>query len=1124
MVNANIKVKRSRKTKSNATEIQMLVQSNSEDTYDIFDGQAIINSLKKELDMSEEDAISIAKKVEDHLIKANFKVVSSSFIRSLLNQILTDYGYAKWIKYSSLSIPVYDVKQLIEEHNSENSNTAFSPESINLTIAGQILKQFALREIFDKDVAESHIKGDIHIHDLDFANRIYCSGNNPEYIKKHGLKLNGIMTQSSPSRHALTLVNHLSCFTNYLQCFFSGAIGWEAVNMYFAPLLVNKSKEELKQVAQHLIYSFAQLAGARGGQTAFTDFNMYLRVPEHYKNTKAVGAGGEYTGKTYAEYENEMRAFLVAILEVLSDGDANNANFAFPKILLHITKKDKDDEIMNLVGSINSKRGSVYILYDKGDSVKISQCPLDGNETVMSLHKTYDIPIIRRIDSFKVGEEHEIYSDGEFVKGIFNEYPNQKMYKIGLTNKHSITMSENHLNLCIVDKDRKDMQTLSLKEIKDKFENGEDVWLPYSNSIFKGSGGNFELGYIVGCFAGDGNGTFEHDSKTVKFCLSKGFKDKIKDRLIEYVTRYFGGNHSISGKEEEKGYFLRFSSQALLAYCREFIVGIKRDKHYHTKLFAMSEEFRRGVFEGHLDTDGRACQNRIYTGSSEMVKSIIALATTLGTVTSVNEDMRDNRLGNDVVYCVLVFKNNMPVYKDIYFKYHNKTWIRINSIDFIGNRTGYCFEVTNSAPVFTVMSSGILTHNCRLSINLTKDEVTRMTNAPEEMRFSAWQNVTLILPRIAYKHRTVAQIHKEIDRLLHIVMKAHINKRDYILKLLAKGNDGCLNFLTTGMDGKPYTRPEEAKFLVGIIGLNEMVQCLTGKQLHESDDALLTGLNIMAYIYKSMNTIAAKYGLTCLLEETPAEGLSLRSALLDLKQFPQAQNYIKGNIETGNIYYTNSVHLSYEANVDILTRIEKQSKFAPMIQAGSIIHNWFGEHEPDPTALKNLYFKVLEHTNAVQTADSPDMTVCESCHSMSKGLHTECPKCKSTKVYQMTRITGYFSKTSGWTKSKLAELKDRVRVNLEMTSVDTSVNATGEVIYFFSKPDCEKCDFVKKQLLSIEHTDKINIVDTKTYDGLALACYYDINLLPAIIKVVDGHVISKLEQTGSFLKWIKENI
>lgn len=787
MVNANIKVKRSRKTKSNATEIQMLVQSNSEDTYDIFDGQAIINSLKKELDMSEEDAISIAKKVEDHLIKANFKVVSSSFIRSLLNQILTDYGYDKWIKYSSLSIPVYDVKQLIEEHNSENSNTAFSPESINLTIAGQILKQFALREIFDKDVAEAHIKGDLHIHDLDFANRIYCSGNNPEYIKKHGLKLNGIMTQSSPSRHALTLVNHLSCFTNYLQCFFSGAIGWEAVNMYFAPLLVNKSKEELKQVAQHLIYSFAQLAGARGGQTAFTDFNMYLRVPEHYKNTKAVGAGGEYTGKTYAEYENEMRAFLVAILEVLSDGDANNANFAFPKILLHITKKDKDDEIMNLVGSINSKRGSVYILYDKGDSVKISQC-------------------------------------------------------------------------------------------------------------------------------------------------------------------------------------------------------------------------------------------------------------------------------------------------------------------------------------------------CRLSILLSESEINRMTEAPEEMRFSAWQNVTLILPRIAYKHRTVAQIHKEIDRLLHIVMKAHINKRDYILKLLAKGNDGCLNFLTTGMDGKPYTRPEEAKFLVGIIGLNEMVQCLTGKQLHESDDALLTGLNIMAYIYKSMNTIAAKYGLTCLLEETPAEGLSLRSALLDLKQFPQAQNYIKGNIETGNIYYTNSVHLSYEANVDILTRIEKQSKFAPMIQAGSIIHNWFGEHEPDPTALKNLYFKVLEHTNAVQTADSPDMTVCESCHSMSKGLHAECPKCKSTKVYQMTRITGYFSKTSGWTKSKLAELKDRVRVNLEMTSVDTSVNATGEVIYFFSKPDCEKCDFVKKQLLSIEHTDKINIVDTKTYDGLALACYYNINLLPAIIKVVDGHVISKLEQTGSFLKWIKENI
>lgn len=979
-----------------------------------------------------------------------------------------------------------------------------------------ITKIKKVNKVYDiTTVSHTLLCNDIHVHN--------CSGNSLEYIKKYGLKLPNISAQSAPAKHALTLVNHISCFANYLQCYFAGAIGYSCVNTFFAPFIEGMDYEEVKQVAQHLIFSFAQLAGSRGGQTAFVDFNVDLKVPGYLKQTPAVGKGGKYTGKTYEAYENEMRVFLKAIFEVIMDGDANGANFSFPKILLHLTEENLSDELLDMACEVNSKRGSIYILYDRGTSVKVAQCPLDGNETVMALHKTYNIPIIRRIDSFKVGEEHEIYSDGEFVRGVFNEYPNQKMYKVGLTNKHSITMSENHLNLCIIDKDRKDMQTLSLKEIKDKFENGEDIWLPYSNSIFKGNGGNFELGYIVGCFAGDGNGTFEDDSKAVRFCLSKGFKDKIKDRLIEYVTRYFGGNYNISGKEEEKSYFLRFSSQALLAYCREFIVGIKRDKHYHTKLFAMSEEFRRGVFEGHLDTDGRACQNRIYTGSSEMVQSIISLATTLGTVTSVNEDTRDNRLGSDVVYCVLVFKNNMPVYRDIYFKHHNKTWIRINSIDFVGNRTGYCFEVTNSAPIFTVMSSGILTHNCRLSLQLSAEDLDQITKHPEEIRFSAWQNITLNLPRIAYKSKSIHDAYKEIDRLMELAMRGHINKYNYICKLLDKGKNGCLAFLAEGMDGKPYLRREQAKFLVGMCGLNECVKVLTGNEMHENEESFKEGIKLVAYLNKSMKKYAEEYKIECLLEETPGEGAAGRFALLDLKMFPKSIEIVKGDIRTDYVYYTNSVHFAYNAQLDILTRIRKQSKFAPMIQAGSIIHNWMGEHEPDPQSLKKMYEYTLKYTQAAQTSDSPDMTVCKDCHTMSKGFYDKCPKCGSINTYQETKITGYFSKVSGWSKGKLAELKDRVRVNFEMPL--SKINNDGkEQILFFSKHNCPKCEVVKNQILTKpEVVEKLSIIDIQTFDGLALACYYNVDKLPAILKVKGEEIISRLDQEGSFLKWVKDN-
>ncbi|HOD39862.1 MAG TPA: hypothetical protein PKL57_04845, partial [Candidatus Wallbacteria bacterium] len=62
-------------------------------------------------------------------------------------------------------------------------------------------------------------------------------------------------------------------------------------------------------------------------------------TPEHFKNTPAIGPGGEYNGRTYADYETETRRFLNAIFDVLFDGDANHANIAFPKILMHVNNQ-----------------------------------------------------------------------------------------------------------------------------------------------------------------------------------------------------------------------------------------------------------------------------------------------------------------------------------------------------------------------------------------------------------------------------------------------------------------------------------------------------------------------------------------------------------------------------------------------------------------------------------------------------------------------------------------------------------------------------------------------------------------------------------------------------------------
>jgi anaerobic ribonucleoside-triphosphate reductase len=150
-----------------------------------------------------------------------------------------------------------------------------------------------------------------------------------------------------------------------------------------------------------------------------------------------------------------------------------------------------------------------------------------------------------------------------------------------------------------------------------------------------------------------------------------------------------------------------------------------------------------------------------------------------------------------------------------------------------------------------------------------------------------------------------------------------------------------------------------------------------------------------------------------------------------MKYYPnQTLGVLKGQVETDQYYYTNSVHLATDAPIDYVERVTKQSLFHPLIKAGAIIHIWLGEHQPPAASIQKFVEKIFWDTNAAQVAFSPEFTVCNSCARTSRGLSRECPKCGSEDTYGITRIVGYYSKVSTWNKGKLGELKERSRTSL----------------------------------------------------------------------------------------------
>ena len=677
------------------TDMALFVRTSDESMYG-WERQRIVDALIRETYVDLDTAKEIAREVEELIATSKIKMITAPLIRELVDTKLVERGLEQARRmHTRLGMPLYDVDQLILHPNKENANVPHGPEATNLTLAERIKKEYALLSVFSQEVADAHMRGDIHLHDLGFVDRPYCSGQSLEYIKRFGLSLPNPIAMAKPAKHPEVLLAHMVKFAAALQSNFAGAIGWDSVNLFFAPYLVGMSDRDLEQLAQMMIFEFSQQAVARGGQAIFTDLNLYWEIPKPFEDVPAIGPGGEMTGTMYSEYMKEAQRFAWALFDVYLNGDGSGRPFFFPKPMVHITEKffktPGHMDFLNHICEVASEKGNTYFVFDRGETAKISEC-------------------------------------------------------------------------------------------------------------------------------------------------------------------------------------------------------------------------------------------------------------------------------------------------------------------------------------------------CRLSFKLDQTDLED-AKQPWKMRYCALQNVTLNLPRIAYLSKgDDTQLFSKITEFIEMAVRAHLEKKNFIEKLLSLGEKGPLALLAMNRDGSPYLRMQRASFLIGMGGLNERVQIHTGQELHQSKQAFKFGLKVIAHMKLVVEKLSERYGMRFVLEQTPAESTAYRFAKLDLKYHsPKSGHIVKGDISKGEVYYTNSTYLNNSAVLNPIERVRQEGLFHPLIEAGALTHIWLGEAKPSKSSMANFVIKTFQWTQNDQIAFSPEFTTCNFCHRTTRGLRSTCAYCGSGDVDGITRITGYFTKTSSWNKGKLGELKNRYR-------------------------------------------------------------------------------------------------
>ncbi|MCK9585560.1 anaerobic ribonucleoside-triphosphate reductase, partial [Methanothrix soehngenii] len=359
----------------------------------------------------------------------------------------------------------------------------------------------------------------------------------------------------------------------------------------------------------------------------------------------------------------------------------------------------------------------------------------------------------------------------------------------------------------------------------------------------------------------------------------------------------------------------------------------------------------------------------------------------------------------------------------------------------------------NQLPAYRGAGEGISCYQCcayQFAATFSSDD-----QFDDKLRFrdgkhfsmGSWQVVSLNCPRAAYLARGDDDLLFEYLReLMDTSVEIFKVKRQWMNQII---NNHRMPFATqqprdpiTGEMGSVAVGLDALVYTIGVVGVNEMVQFHTGKQMHESKEAWKLAVRAMTEMEIYARKLSEQHGMTIALARTPAETTAQRFAVSDLihEEFRDcAERVVKGDLDALRrnlhktrdlpVYYTNGTHLPPSADVTIFERAKLEHVFFPIVDGGNIFHVFLGEATPDPQGLMDFGLRLARETQIGYFTFTKDMTVCLGCSQVSGGLEDKCPNCGSENVDHISRITGYLQAVSGWNSAKRQELKDRKKYN-----------------------------------------------------------------------------------------------
>ncbi|WPX09317.1 ribonucleoside triphosphate reductase [Anaerocellum danielii] len=348
-----------------------------------FDRKKIENAIFKAAKAVGGSDYSIAEKLTDQVIeileqKFGYSIPHVEDIQDIVEKVLIENGHAKTAKayilyrkqhqdmreFKNLFLDIENtVDQYIGKMDwrvNENSNMSYSLQGLNNHISTAVISKYWLNKIYPKEVAEAHINGDFHLHDLGVLG-VYCCGWDLRDLLLNGFTGVEGKVASRPAKHFRSALGQIVNFFYTLQGEAAGAQAFSNFDTYLAPFIYydKLTYSDVKQALQEFVFN-TNVPTRVGFQSPFTNITLDLVPPSTLKDEPVI-VGGQIMDRTYKEFQREMDMFNMAFAEVMMEGDAKGRIFSFPIPTYNITKDfDWDSPVVDKIMEMTAKYGLPY--------------------------------------------------------------------------------------------------------------------------------------------------------------------------------------------------------------------------------------------------------------------------------------------------------------------------------------------------------------------------------------------------------------------------------------------------------------------------------------------------------------------------------------------------------------------------------------------------------------------------------------------------------------------------------------------------------------------------------------------------------------------------------------------